>query len=742
MLISQWNAIRLTSNQPSYNLAGDAASLASRSPSQDRRSNPASGPSPTFARAMTRESSKENVAPPDAEEYETQRWAIESLKAEINGLRYTVSNADRDAEIKRIQQENDLRRAKELADQEFNQRQAAESDKNAALRQAERLQEELVGARAAQDGEKAELERRARAAEEQSRLLREQLEDMKAAKDEAARFEEMKFAALNAQAQKDANKIAELENSVQSIVEEVEDARKQLNAKDSQIGDLETEVLKLKAQTGDAATMAIIRQELSEQVAHIRSLEATNREQLTELRHLRQSHKAVAIVEEEKASLRRKLEDAEATRAELAAERRQREHLEADRMAWAAYLETEGQAEFDSPEAVARALVQERINSASLLEKFGSIQAEIAGRDAIISDLENEKVILDNQLENFRASGGTPSAEKARKRLERQRDLAEKQVKLLRDQLKMYDSEDITFQPEKHDEQKAQRIHELEELVDQYRNEVHALESQMSNIESSMNGPGAVAGTKRPCPAEDEDSPQHEQIGQLARKNRTLQDELDSLQTKHKVLEKELSVVRDQLTAFRRSSSVRILELRDNPTAQHEAVKQAAINELRTENEQLRQLIHDGETGTTSFQVVPVSTLVALQRDLQLAREETASAKKKCQRLKEVFGEKSAEFKEAVFALLGWHVTFIPKNKMRVESVYYASETDEHERSITFDGDRGSMKFGGGPKSEFAVRLSDLTKYWVREKNCIPGFLAAVTLEFFEQAVQEGREPQ
>lgn len=691
---------------------------------------------------MTRESSKENVAPPDADEYETQRRAIESLKAEINGLRYTVSNADRDAEIKRIQQETDLRRAKELADQEFNNRQAAESDKNAALRQAERLQEELDEARAAQDGEKAELERRARAAEEQSRLLREQLDDMEAAKDEAARFQEMKFAALNAQAQKDANKIAELETSVQSVLGEVEETRSQLNAKDSQIGELETEVLKLKAQTGDAATMAIVRQELSEQVAHIRSLEATNREQLTELRHLRQAHKAVAIVEEEKASLRRKLQDAETTKAELATERRQRERLEAERMAWAAYLDSEGQAEFDSPEAVARALVQERINSASLLEKTGSIHAQVSERDAIISDLENEKAVLDSQLKSFKAGGGgTASAEKARKRLERQRDLAEKQVKLLRDQLKMYDSEDITFQPDKHDEQKAQRIHELEELVDQYRTEVHALESQMSNIESSMNGSGTVAGTKRPVPTEDDDSPQHEQIGQLVRKNRALQDELDTLQRRHKVMEKELSVVRDQLTAARQSSSVRILELRDNPTAQHEAVKQATINELRTENEQLRQLIHDGETGTTSFQVVPVSTLVALQRDVQLAREETASAKKKCQRLKEVFGEKSAEFKEAVFALLGWHVTFIPKNKMRVESVYYASETDEHERSITFDGDRGSMKFGGGPKSEFAVRLSDLTKYWVREKNCIPGFLAAVTLEFHEQAVQEGREP-
>lgn len=692
---------------------------------------------------MTRESSKENVAPPDADEYESKRRVIEDLKAEIGTLRYTFSNAEKDAEIRLAQQDNDTRKAKDLADQEFNKRQAAESDKNAALRQTERLQEELNELRDKHDEEKAGLEKRARTAEEQTRLLREELEDLNAAKEEAARFEEMKLASLNAQVQKSANKVAELESSVQFITQEAEEARAQSSAKDTQIGELETEVLKLKAQTGDAATMAIIRKELSEQVAHIRSLEATNREQLTELRHLRQAHKAVAIVEEEKASLRRKLEDAEVTKAELSTERRQRERLEAERLAWAAYLEREGQAEFDSPEDVARALVQERIHSASLLEKVGSVQAQIAERDAIISDLQQERENLDSQLEKSKTNSATASAEKARQRLERQRTLAEKEVKLLREQLKMYESEDITFQPEKHDEKKAERIHELEQLVDQYKAEVKTLEAQMSSIESSIGSPAVVAGMKRAAPTEDEDeSPQHEQIGQLSRKNRTLQDQLDSLQTQHKILENELSVAREQLTAARQSSSVRVLELRDNPTARHEAVKQAAINELRTENEQLRQLIHDGETGTTSFQVVPVSTLVALQRDLQTAREETASARKKCQRLKEVWSDKSAEFKEAVFALLGWHVTFIPTNKMRVESVYYASETDEHERSITFDGDRGSMKFGGGPRSEFAVKLSDLTKYWVREKNCIPGFLAALTLEFYEQAVQEGREPQ
>lgn len=687
---------------------------------------------------MTSDSSKENVAPSDADEYESQRHAIEALKAEISELRYTVESTKAAAEIKQIEQGSELRKAKQLADDEFKKKQDADGDKNAALRQLDQTQRELHELRAQHDAEKAELQRTARAAEDQARLLREQLDDVQAAKDEAARLEERKVADLKAQMEMDANKISELRDTIQARDNALDVMQNQLNDKDMENGNLEAQVIRLKAQTGDAETMSVIRRELSEQVAHIRNLEATNREQLTELRHLRQSYKAVAIVEEEKASLKRKLNDAEATKAELATERRQRQQLEAEHFAWAAYLEREGQAEFDSPEAIARALVQERYESASQLEKIGSLQSDILERDAVIQDLEQAKSNMASEMEKLNLTGGS-LAEKARMRLERQRALAEKEVKLLRDQLQMYES-DITFQPGNLDEKKMQRIEQLEKLLDDSKAQVKDLESQVNFFEASFSNLAPAAGKKRSAPDEP-DSPQREQVGQLARKNRALQDDLDSLKTKFKVMEKELSVARDQLAAARRASNVRILELQDNPTAKHEAVKQTAINELRTENEDLRKLIYDGETGVTSFQVVPVSTLVALQREIQIAREDTSSALKKCRRLKEVWTDKSSEFKEAVFALLGWHVTFIPTNKMRVESVYYASETDEYERAITFDGERGSMKFGGGPKSEFAMKLSDLTNYWVREKKCIPGFLAALTLELYEQAVQEDRVP-
>ncbi|KAK7748739.1 coiled-coil domain-containing protein mad1 [Cytospora paraplurivora] len=680
------------------------------------------------------------MAPPDADKYEAQRRQIEQLKADIGALRYNITTSEAEQEITRVQHENELRKAKELADEEFKKKQAEESEKSAALRLVERLQQELQELRNGQDGDKAEAEARAKAAEEEARRLREELEDLNSAKEEQARLEERKVADLQVQIQTSRNQVAALEQDVQTRGDTLNQTQAQLAEKEAVISEMESEVLRLKAQTGDADTMGIIRRELSELVQHCRGLEATNRDQLAELKRLRATHKAVEIVEEEKATLHRKLEAAEDIKAELAEERRQRERLEAERLAWAAYLQREGQADFDSPEAVARALVEERLNSASLLEKLGSVQPQIAERDAIIKDLEEEKAGLAGQIEKLKTNPVSGPAEKARQRLDRQRALAEKEVEFLRAQLKSYDSEDLTLQPEAYDEKKAQRIQELESLVDKYKAEVQALQSELSSLDSAPQTPPAVAGTKRPLPTEDGEvvTQHHEQLGQLARKNRKLQDEFASLQTAHKLQQKELSVAQEQLAAAKQSGNVRVLQLRSNPTDDYQAVKQAAISELRTENEQLRRLVHDGEA--SHFPVVPVSTLIALQRDLQAARDETASARKKCQRLKEVWTDKSAEFKEAVFQLLGWHVTFIPSNKMRLESVYYPSETDEHERSIVFDGERGSMKLGGGPRSAFATKISDTRKYWVTEKNCIPGFLAALTLELYDEAVREEKE--
>jgi mitotic spindle assembly checkpoint protein MAD1 len=691
------------------------------------------------ASTFSRESSKENLAPPDAEEYESQRQKIEELKAEVGTLRYKLGSLERETELVKVQAEEEAREAQRKADEEFRLKQVAEGELARVKRVEAAARKEAEDARDRLEGEKRELESKGRDLVEELRLANERAEELESEKEEASRAAERKQLDLQAQLSGLQRRLQELEEATSEKDAQVQSTQDNLVKKDETIATLEAEVLRLKAQTGDADTMAVIRRELSDQVNHIRTLETTSRTQLAELKQLRQKHRAVEVVEEEKRSLQRKVDAADAVRKELAEERHQRQRLEDERRAWTAYLENESAVkdeQFDSPEALARALVKERYNAAALTEKLGALEPEIAGRDAIIKSLEEEKAALGSQLERSRTSAAPANADKARQRADRLRQLANKEVENLRQQLKAFDAEDMTFHSESFDQAKAQQIEELQAQVDTYKQEVEKLHAELTSLESSATSPtqpAQLAGSRRTfteANGDDSSSQQHEHLGQLTRKNRSLQDELSTLQTQHRLLQKELAVTSDQLKAAKEQSRVRILSLRSNPTSDFEAIKTSTLSALRTENAELLATL---QRQPTSFPTIPHSQLAAAQREVETARLATASAEKSARRLKEVWSAKSAEFKEAIFSTLGWTVTFIPNGKMRVESVYYPSKTDEHENSIVFDGEKGTMKVAGGKESPFAEKIGDLIKFWVRQRGCIPGFLAAMTLEFIEE---------
>jgi mitotic spindle assembly checkpoint protein MAD1 len=507
----QISAFRAT--QPTYNLFTGESNLPRPASRQSLAAE--------SVRPGSRESHKENMAPPDADEYEKYRREIESLKAEIGTLQYRMQTSDQEKEIALSQHNSKLEQARRREHDESQQRQAAEAEREKAVAQSEALRRELEEVKESVDGDRKQLERKAREAEDEARLLQEQLEDLSTAKDDAARIADRKNTDMEMQITAFQKTIQELEQENEQRENILQQTQAQLAEKDGQIANLEADVLRLKAQSGDAETMEIIRQELTEQVQHIRNLESTNREQLSELKHLRALSKAVEVVEEEKRTLQRRLESAELVEAELAEARIQRQRLEDERLAWAAYLRNNAEMnenEFDSPEAVARALVEERLTSASYVEKVGALQAEIMSAQNTIQSLNNERSHLMSEVENAKSAANATNTDKARLRLDRQRALAVKEVEYLRAQLKTFDTEDETLQPEQFDQARSQRVQELEELVDKYKAEVQNLHAELSAVEPSATGtPQPATGSKR---SRAEDDSTQEQLGQLTRKKR------------------------------------------------------------------------------------------------------------------------------------------------------------------------------------------------------------------------------
>jgi mitotic spindle assembly checkpoint protein MAD1 len=650
-------------------------------------------------------------------------------------LKYTIDNHKQEEELTKLRHESELRDARRKGEEDFKARQAAEAERTKATRQYESLLKELTEVRDGASNEKAALERRLREVEESKRVLEEDVEDLRSEQQENVRSIERKSKELQTRNETLQQAVEDLQQDSDRRENLLQEAQQQLSEKDKACGNLEAEILRLKAQTGDLDTLAIIKKELSEQVTHIRSLEAKNREQAGELKHFKQLHKSVEVVEEEKRSLQRKLELMEGLENELGEAKIQRQRLEDERLAWTAYLQSQagpdGSLEFHSPEALARALVTERMQSATFIERLGAMEAELSDKDLQNQGLQAEKSELAAQIEKLKASGGGQADSKAQLRLERQRALAIKEVEYLRAQLKTYDTEDSTFSPENVDEAKLKRIQELEDMIEQYRQEVQTLHGDIAAREKAVLAPAPASEANLKRPRDDED--ENERLGQLSRKNRKLQDDLSTLQTSYKVLEKELSVAKKRLTAATAERQTRVLSLRSNPTSDVEAIKMSTLTILRQENADLLARFQGSSTPSN----IPTSSLEAAQQSIRDVQSELASVIKRNDRLKKVWGAKSAEFRQLVISLLGWDIVFMRDGKTRVTSAFYPSK-DEEENSILFDGERGTMKISGGPQSKFAVKIGDQIKFWVKERGSIPCLLAALTLEFYEEGQRDG----
>ena len=717
------NVNRLTSTQPSYDFIAGG-------PSHDA--------APPLKRSVLRQSQtfKQSTVDPAYEE---------SLRAKINAQEYELRNLQQERSVVVLQHEKELRELQARAEADFKARQTAESASKRAAQRYEQIARELREAQDQSINEKASLERRLRDLQEQNATLKEDTEDARGQLTDQERQYKYQINDVEAKRATLQETVDQLRNDLEQTSTALEVTQQRLARREADFDSLENQVRELKSHTTDSDALGVIQRELSDQVGHIRKLETTNREQLAELRKLRDSHRSVQVVEEQKRSLETELQTLKDVYRQLGEAQIQKEILEDEKRTWTSLLEREGHdEEFESPEAVVKALVQERIEHASLLDRLGRVESDLAEKDEIIKSLETEKSSLQEELQKVKASpttavGGNVDL-KAYKRLERQHNLAAKEVEYLRAQLKTFDTEEtVMMENQNFDAQRSEQVQHLEALVDQYKTEISTLHSEMSKQERSQpTPPPEPRGTKRSAETQDAEGDTTSQLGHLLRKNKNLQTALQKSTQQSQLLATELQATKSQLKSLRASSKIRVLELRDNPTANAEAIKMSTLTTLKAENTALLQQLRGEDM--RGVKVVPVSTVDALKLDLKEMEKVVAEKEKRMRRLREIWTDKAAEFRDVIASVLGYKVIFLPNGKVKLGSLYYGGrhevgdlgDSDLDENFIMFDGENGTMKISGGPDGTFGKEIAPLVKKWVKEKGEIPAFLAAMTLSFHE----------
>lgn len=434
--------------------------------------------------------------------------------------------------------------------------------------------------------------------------------------------------------------------------------------------------------------------------------------------------------------------------------------LENERRSWAGVIQMDDENAVVSPKAVAKKLHEYRHENDSLLKKIEQMLAE---KEKMREEYESTNAKLKREVKKFRAradetqsrSSSSPVDNRVLHRMEKQRVLALKEVDYLRAQLKTIDDEGSDLDAAENGEEsdwKTQHIARIEALLDEHREEIRKCHLHLSNhdVESPdrdhQHSPGHTDLT--------ENTPDDKALRRLTRETQTLQEDLAKSEKSLSLLQRELETANEQLDELRQNQpQIRVLELRENPTADYGKIKHATLTTLQAEN---RDLIKELTGDNKGVKTVPLSTLEAMKLELEDMERTVEEKEKRMRRLKEIWTAKSSEFREAVASLLGYKLDFLPNGRVRVTSMFHLSPEYRHgsadasldgpgsmgngeDNSIVFDGENGTMKISGGPNSMFAMEIKGLIKFWVEGKKDIPCFLAAMTLDFYEKTTRAVR---
>ncbi|CAK4440014.1 unnamed protein product [Aphanomyces euteiches] len=171
--------------------------------------------------------------------------------------------------------------------------------------------------------------------------------------------------------------------------------------------------------------------------------------------------------------------------------------------------------------------------------------------------------------------------------------------------------------------------------------------------------------------------------------------------------------------------TTKVLHLTSNPSSS--AIKQKAetleLQQLRQENDRLKEIVQASSVQTPG----PKVTLPTPSKSSSgTASHDTVEGLQKMNhRLKEVFREQIAKYRDAVYQATGYKVD-LKYPELRLRSIYAEDEADE----IKFQFNDGELELLETP---FVAGLDQRNMAYLTMCHSIPAFLSAVTLMLFEK---------
>ncbi|KAF8452245.1 spindle assembly checkpoint component Mad1 [Boletus edulis BED1] len=498
---------------------------------------------------------------------------------------------------------------------------------------------------------------------------------------------------------------------------------------------------------------SIIRDELHRQASYLRSLETMNAKLNAELGRYKDRHANLEVLREEKRALERKVLVVDELREKVVSLEAQVDAARRERQEWANKSHEAGTPSEPSL-SVVQSLSELRLTHARLLEEHGANIAVLRSREAELARVNESFLEAQRTMET--SQGEVQLLNDKVVRREQRAQLAEREVGFLQALVASFTAEDqASREVPTLDSGLSKHVHHLEQSLSEYK----AANTQLQNALDAFDGEDGAGGAR----LSRRELRQQMEYHKGAAKEAT---EEFMLTACHVALEEARSTVKVQedraeelaQTLFELRGKIgagnhvppgmRVLCLRDNPAQQWRDLRQSIMDRLKNENEALIRRLKEVESsgaveaqaGTSrGEELVPRESWEVLQKEKEELEEVVKQKEKRLLRLQQVFTAKSAEFREAIASILGLKLAFYPNGQVRVTSIYdlSASFVFQPLSKTSADGDGARMQLvaqgEGGPQD-----LPQLVHYWVEEEQCIPGFLASVTLECYDKSKREG----
>ncbi|KAF8970914.1 spindle assembly checkpoint component Mad1 [Flammula alnicola] len=402
----------------------------------------------------------------------------------------------------------------------------------------------------------------------------------------------------------------------------------------------------------------------------------------SELNSLRERHTRKAGIGTQSPDARRTRTKVVKLEAEVEAGRKEREEWSADTKP------------SDTPISVTQTLSDLRLVHARLLEDHGATSALLRQRETELADVERREAQAQETIASLEQN------------LRIARD--KREVMFLQALVASFNAEEAHMEDSHIDNAKVEQIRQLEKVLQEYKRKRTAYQE----LDALVGGSSSLVQGRNLQNAEVE-----------------MKQNLDKIEE----LEQTLFELRGEIAGGRHvPPGVRILSMADNPEQQWFDLRQAAMDRLKGENEalmkRLKELEESGAHAATQDhgeELVPRQSWELVNREKLELQDVVKQKEKRLLRLQQVFTSKSAEFREAIASILGLKLAFYPNGQIRVTSVYDLCASFGARMQLVAQGE-------GGPQD-----LPNLMQYWIEKEQCIPGFLASVTLECYDKSKRE-----